>query len=160
MPDSGGSPTAVTTVLKTTDWNTILDNVNTAIAGCGGTALPHVTDPHLWSYTDIINVQNALKAACSTNTFTTPVGPPYLWLQKIIDEINTARVKGCCNPRSTCACNASTGQYSTFLYSAGPTYARCVAGTLAAVNAAISAWVVGPGAGTSAGHSATGATLC
>jgi len=87
----------VTTVLTTAQWNALLDKVNNATKSCGGGGLAHVTDPHLWSLQDITAVQNALKAGCSTATFTTPAGPPYIWMQKIIDEINTALSVACCN---------------------------------------------------------------
>jgi len=85
------------TVLTTAQWNALLDKVNTATQNCGGGNLQHVTDPHLWSLQDITAVQNVLKAGCSTATFTTPAGPPYIWMQKIIDEINAALSVACCN---------------------------------------------------------------
>ena len=111
-----------TTVLTSAQWNAIIDQVNSATASCGGGKLQHVTDPHLWSYTDVMAVQSALKAACSTNTFTTPVGPPYLWLQKIIDEINTARVKGCCNMPPPSYCSQSTISVVSFNPPGTPAY--------------------------------------
>jgi len=111
-----------TTVLTSAQWNAIIDQVNSATASCGGGKLQHVTDLHLWSYTDVMAVQSALKAACSTNTFTTPVGPPYLWLQKIIDEINTARVKGCCNMPPPSYCSQSTISVVSFNPPGTPAY--------------------------------------
>jgi len=108
---------AATTVLTLAEWNLLIDRVNTAMAGCGGSSIPHVTALHLWSKTDITTLQNALKAGCSTNTFTTPVGPPYLWKQKIIDEINAAVAVGCCNsptiPPAVCAQNGTRFQIFT-----------------------------------------------
>jgi hypothetical protein len=100
---------AATTVLTTSQWNALLDKVNNATQNCGGGGLQHVTDPHLWSLSDITAVQNALKAGCSTATFTTPAGPPYLWQQKIIDEINAALSVACCNGGGSGSSGGSSG---------------------------------------------------
>ena len=84
-------------VEKISDWNKLLDKVNAATQNCGGGSLQHVKDPYLWSASDIKAVQNVLKAGCSTATFTTPDGPPSLWKQKILDEIDAALQIACCN---------------------------------------------------------------
>ena len=88
-------------VEKISDWNKLLDKVNAATQSCGGGDLPHVKDPYLWSAKDIKAVQNALKAGCSTATFTMPDGPPSLWKQKILDEIDAALKAACCDSGPT-----------------------------------------------------------
>jgi hypothetical protein len=85
-----GTPT---TVLTLAQWNQILTNINNSSASCGNTPLPAVTAPHRWSTTDILNAQ---VACANGGPYTTPVGPPYLWQQKIIDELNAGIAKGCC----------------------------------------------------------------
>ena len=110
-----GTPTQVTTVLTTVQWNALIDKVNNATQSCGGGGIAHVTDPHLWSLQDIKAVQNALKAGCSTATFTTPVGPPYIWMQTIIDEINKALSAACCNGGGGTGPSGATGP-TVFLY--------------------------------------------
>ncbi len=92
-----GQPTQVTTVLTTVEWNALIDKVNNATKNCGGGGIQHVTDPHLWSLQDITTIQGVLKSGCNTAKFTTPVGPPYVWMQTIIDEINKALSAACCN---------------------------------------------------------------
>lgn len=83
-------------VFKLSDWNDLIDRINKALVNCPQTTLTPVTNPHRWSVADITNAQAVLKAACPTNTFTTPEGPNYLWKQNIIDELNTAIALGCC----------------------------------------------------------------
>jgi hypothetical protein len=115
------TPTQVTTVLTTVQWNALIDKVNTATQKCGGGSLKHVTDPYLWSLTDIQAVQKALKAGCSTAKFTGPSGPPYIWMQTIIDEINKAISVACCSGgggnsgSSGSSGPTEAGQYAYFL---------------------------------------------
>lgn len=148
-----GQPTQVTTVLTTVEWNALIDKVNNATKNCGGGGIQHVTDPHLWSLQDITTIQGALKSGCNTAKFTTPVGPPYLWKQKIIDEIETAIAVGCCNGSCGCGCQTAAGAY---MYTAGFVYDHCVCGSLLSVLDQIDAWeALTPGVGgTSLGNSA------
>ncbi len=80
------------TVLTLAQWNALITQMNKT--GCPKNPGVLLTDPHLWSTTDITNFQLNLKTQCALNTFTTPAGP--LWQQKIIDEINAALKMGCC----------------------------------------------------------------
>ena len=61
-------------VFKLSDWNDLIDRINKALVNCPQTTLTPVTNPHRWSVADITNAQAVLKAACPTNTFTTPEG--------------------------------------------------------------------------------------
>ncbi len=99
------------TVLTLAQWNQILTNVTKS--GCG--TPPQVTPPHLWSVTDIKNVQNICTSGPNSGTYTTPAGPPYLWKQTIIDEINQALAKGCCKACNSCGFTGQTT--TTFLQS-------------------------------------------
>ena len=95
------SDTQVTTVFKTTDWNALIDQVKVLVnanPGCVSAAPPtDAVDPHVWTLQDVLGIQQVLQQLCNTDTFTTPVGPENLWLQKIIDEINTAIKNGACS---------------------------------------------------------------
>ncbi len=106
--------TNVTTVLTSAMWNAILDKVNGMI--CSGSNFKHVVDPHVWSLKDVQAVQNVLTGTCSTNKFTTPVGPPYLWKQKIIDEINAAVAAGCCNTNNNGNNNCCNWNFTVMLW--------------------------------------------
>ena len=76
-------------------WNTLIDAVNTALAPCSQTTLPHVSAGHIWTVSDIKAVHNALKAGCPANGFTTP-DASNIWKQAIIDEIVNALPIACC----------------------------------------------------------------
>ncbi len=107
---------ADSSVLTIAAWNALVTQVNTlASTPPGGdstgstgscppisTTLLPVVDPHRWSVGDITAMQGVLTQMCSSNVFTTPVGPQYLWLQQILDEINTAIAAGWCNQCSGC----------------------------------------------------------
>ena len=98
------SDTQVTTVFKTTDWNALIDQVKVLVnanPGCVSAAPPtDAVDLHVWTLQDVLGIQQVLQQLCNTDTFTTPVGPENLWLQKIIDEINTAIKNGAVAARS------------------------------------------------------------
>jgi hypothetical protein len=79
----------ITGPFKLTDWNCLLDAVNTALNGCPGVPVfQHVADPYIWTTKDLTAVQNAISQSCS-GAFTSPPNPA-TWLQKYIDEINAA----------------------------------------------------------------------
>lgn len=87
-------------VLTLDNWNSIIQQVNALAgsppAGCNAVApLQQVTDPHLWSKTDIQQVQQTLQNICSSDTFDSPI--PDLWKQKTIDDILAAIQNGWCN---------------------------------------------------------------
>jgi hypothetical protein len=90
------------------DWNNLVQRINTLIqnppanTSCSAQpALAQVPADHIWSKTDIQKAQNALKAICTTISFSPT---PDLWRQSILDEINTALATGWCNCQPTRWC--------------------------------------------------------
>lgn len=78
------------------EWNDLIDRVNDVAIACSveATPLEPVAANHVWAKSDIREVQDRLKQVCSENTFTEPI--PNLWLQSILDEIEAAIERGCC----------------------------------------------------------------
>ena len=77
------------------EWNGLIDDVNDVITqppqdtNCVALApLSHVGPNHLWSKTDILEVQSVLRQTCSSIDFE-PL--PDKWKRSIIVEIEAAR---------------------------------------------------------------------
>jgi hypothetical protein len=85
------------------DWNDIIRRINELCANPEGedcTAidpLNEVDPDHIWTVTDIQDVQDKLRELCSDNTFSVEL---IQWKQEIIDEIEAAILLGWCN----CGC--------------------------------------------------------
>ena len=99
---------------KRTDWNDIIDRVNDLCtnpdSGCTGIdPLDDVEADHIWSVDDVQQVRDKLTEICSDNQFNADLR---LWKQDIIDEINDAISRGCCN---TCCPSDET---TTTIYTA------------------------------------------
>jgi len=116
---------AATSVETLDAWNTVLTNIGNLTCG----TLPQVTDPHLWSLTDIQAVQNICTSGPDSGSYTTPVGPPYLWKQAIIDEINQAIAKGCCSAWYVKKCICAAKQATVISVQRDPNVAQNLVNT-------------------------------
>jgi len=83
------------------DWNKIIQRINDLAqnppGGCEPVdVLPEVEKNHIWTRTDVTDVQDKLIEICkdNTDTFTAELR---LWTQDIIDEINEAIDRGWCD---------------------------------------------------------------
>lgn len=82
-------------------WNVIIQEVNYLAThpndGCGPlNTLEEVDENHIWSKTDVTDVQDKLKEICDSNEFTELL-TNQLWTSTIIDEIKEAINQGWCN---------------------------------------------------------------
>ncbi len=77
-----------------TDWNDLVDEVNEVLQNppvntmcLPKDPLPYVEDPHLWSHTDILTMQQAIQTTCTAISFD---AIPKVWSQTRIDEIRAS----------------------------------------------------------------------
>ena len=76
------------------------------------------------------NVQAACTSGPTSGTWTTPAGPPYLWMQKIIDEINQAIANGCCNNYYVKECICAAGSAAVLSIQHSPNTAQNIVNNL------------------------------
>ncbi len=86
---------------KLSDWNTLVDDVNEVIENapvntfCNPIApLSNVTDPHLWSKSDVNLMIVALQQICGGISWDVPVD---IWRQDAIDKFREILDEGWCN---------------------------------------------------------------
>jgi hypothetical protein len=99
------------------DWNNIIQQVNNLAQNPDSSCDPvdtleEVGPDHIWTKTDINDVQNKLIEICGDNSFSAELR---LWAQDIIDEINDAIANGWCdcNP---CLPECSNAQGNVEIY--------------------------------------------
>jgi hypothetical protein len=84
------------------DWNTLIGDVNDILqappAGASNCPpvdpIPEVTDPHLWSVEDVIEMRDKLQETCPDISFSEEL---VLWRAPIIDEIEEEMEKAWCD---------------------------------------------------------------
>jgi hypothetical protein len=111
------------------DWNSLIDDVNNIIrhppadTDCTAqTAINHVGTSHIWTKTDIQQVQNKIKATCSDISWH---DIPALWKASITEEIRSKLGQAWCHCNPTAKpCKNSDGRaedgHEVLIYSNGP----------------------------------------
>jgi hypothetical protein len=132
------------------DWNQLIRKLNQVLQNPPGStdcnaiaAIDEVDAGHRWTKSDIREVQDKLKAICKDNTFSAAADTPELWLQKTVDDINTAVSNG------WCGCTGGNkgcppGSYISDFY-IGSTYVGRISGTYGEVNEQALIWELTPG---------------